>query len=76
MSCLMWMLVNCLYQLPPGLAPKLPGLAVRCHLAMVKPVKEETWGKLAIQVLTGCLKGNDLHTVNVQHSQQEAPLLI
>ena len=43
---------------------------------MVKPVKEETWGKLAIQVLTGCLKGNDLHTVNVQHSQQEAPLLI
>ena len=26
-----------LNHLPPGLATKLPGLAVRCHLAMVNP---------------------------------------
>ena len=49
--------VSQLNHLPPGLATKLSGLAVRCHLAMVKPVQEETWGKLAIQVLTGCLEG-------------------
>ena len=54
--------VSQLNHLPPGLATKLPGLAVRCHLAMVKPVQEETWGKLAIQVLNECLEGNDLHT--------------
>ena len=45
-----------------GLATKLHGLVVRCHLAMVKPVQEETWVKLAIQILTGCLEGKELHT--------------
>ena len=45
-----------------GLATKLPGLVVRCHLAMVKPVQEETLVKLAIQILTGCLEGKELHT--------------
>jgi hypothetical protein len=28
---------------------------VRCHMADVKHVQEETWGKLTMQVLTGCI---------------------
>ena len=69
-----------------GLATKLPGLVVRCHLAMVKPVQEETLVKLAIQILTGCLEGKEQHTAyfverggghdgaagQVQHGYQEA----
>ena len=56
-------------------------------VAMVKPVQEETWGKLAIQVPIECLEGNGcpLHSLwrgrsgghdgaagQVQHSLQEA----
>ena len=60
-SCLMWMLVN-LNHLPPSVATNLPGLAVRCHLAMVKlkPVRKGTWGKLAIQVPQLIINDDDL----------------
>ena len=54
--------VSQLNHLPPGLATKLPGIAVRCHLSMVRQEQEDNWGELAIQVLTGCLDGNDLQT--------------
>ena len=36
---------------------------MRCHLAKVKPVQEEGWDKLALQVLTHCLQGKGLHSV-------------
>ena len=56
--------VNQLHRLPAGLASSLPGLVVRCHMAKVKPVQEEGWDKLAQQVLTHCLQGEEgLHSV-------------
>jgi len=47
--------------IPPGLSTKLSGFAVM-YLAMVKSVQEDTWGKVAIHVLTECLDGNELPT--------------
>ena len=59
---LLGVVVNQLHRLPAGLASSLPGLAVRCHMAKVRPVQEERWDKLALQVITHCLQGEGLHS--------------
>ena len=52
--------VDQLHRLPTGLADMLPGLAVRCHLAMIKHVKMDD--KLTIQILSQCLDGDRIHS--------------
>ena len=54
--------VEQLHHLPLGLATRLHGLAVRCHMAMVKPAKAKIWDKLTNKVISECLDGDELHT--------------
>jgi len=52
--------VDQLHRLPTVLASYLPGLAVRCHLAMISQVKMED--KLATQILSQCLDVDRVHS--------------
>merc|ERR1719186_369201 len=54
--------VDQLHRLPAGLPSSLPGMAVRCHMVNVRPVRVGGWDKLALQVLTHCLQGEGQYT--------------
>ena len=53
-----------------------PSLGVRCHLAMVNLVQEETWAKLAIKVITGFLDRIELHFTKFVERKDRSDLIV
>jgi len=60
-----------LHHLHPGLAGTLPCLAVRCHLAGVRPALDSGWDRLAMQMMNTYLEAPELqHTAVVMNRDQ------
>ena len=68
--------VHDLYRLPGGLASRLPGLAVRCHLARIRPAQKEGWDNVALQVLSHCLGEAEEVNTALQVEVKEGSLAI
>jgi hypothetical protein len=63
-----------LHRLPPGLASTLPGLAVRCHMSRIRPVQEEGWDKLSLQMINSCLEGEEQHAALVVEKSESGSI--